>query len=330
MAFSSVLRDVFDDVSKQLKAKEHNETAEYILLYGKYEAIAEDLDSPLKTILRSREFSFGCKGDELDQSSYIEQYHELYRQILDSFLKFREPVGQVLLKNLKKFAAGDPKPDTEFNLFARHCVQHVLDLCHHELKLAEKFFAGGPILAEYPAQASWNAAGGYEEKLEQNRSVHIKSLHVFLTPYLSNGDLHRVCDLVNWLENIYLAPLEGSEDSDTPQEYRRAAHVLLNDHLWPLSDILFIKAAAEIEHFKPTADDLRITTDEMIKTKGSKNDDLKVKIVGDSQTTAGSTISSAYPTVKTAVGLLVMYNDSMYDRPVSSVVKISENTSINI
>lgn len=319
--FSSALKEVSDDVAKQLKAKEHNETAEYILMYGRYESLAEDLDPPLKTLLNSAEFAFGQKGDKVPRESYIERYHELYKQLVDAFLRSREPVGQLLLKNLKKFADSDPKPDTDFNLFSRRCVQDVLDVCHHELELAIKFFHHGPILSEYPELKARGTYGNYIESLEQNRLSHIRSLHTFLTPYLSNGDLHRVCDLVNWLENKYLISVEGGDENDSPQEYKTCAQVLLSEYLWPLSDSLFIKAAMEIEHFKPSPDDLKLSTskaqhiyNEANKGITGKSENAKVQI-GQEAHEPGSTVASAYPTVKTAVRLLIMYNDNMYDRP---------------
>jgi hypothetical protein len=288
-------------------------------MYGRYESLAEDLDLPLRTLLTSGEFAFGQKGDKTNRDSYIEQYHELYRQLVENFLRCREPVGQLLQKNLKKFSASDPKPDTDFNLFARRCVQHVLDICYHELELTFKFFHNGPLFAEYPELKARGFSCNYIETLNQNRLSHVRSLHTFLTSYLSNGDLHRVCDLVNWLENKYLTPVEGSEENDSPQEYKSCAQVLLNDHLWPLSDTLFIKAATEIEHFKPAPDDLKISTStlssEANKAKMDNGEDFKVQI-GQNTQLAGSTVASAYPTVKIAVRLLIMYNDNMYDRPV--------------
>ena len=189
--------------------------------------------------------------------------------------------------------------------FVRRCVQYVFDICNNELKLMNKFFHDGPLAAEYPESVAWNIYGDYTQKLEQNRLSHLKILHNFLAPYLSNGDLHRICDLVNWLETMYLGPGEGDEDYEAPPEHNAAAHALLHEYLWPLSDTLFIQAASGIQHFKPTPEDLKIMARPVTKEAN-----------GDEQVTTGPSLTNAFPTVKTAVGLLVMYNDSMYDRPV--------------
>ena len=177
----------------------------------------------------------------MSQSSYTPQYHELFRQIVDSYLKSREPVGQVVQKNLKKFA-GSGVQDDDFKLFVRRCVQYVFDICENELKLINRFFVGGPILKQYPDLSSWNTYGKYTEKLEQNRLSHIKSLYTFLTSYLGTGDLHRICDLINWLELTYLDSSDGDEDPDIPQEHGAVAQFLLSEYLWPLSDTLFSKS----------------------------------------------------------------------------------------
>lgn len=193
-----------------------------------------------------------------------------------------------------------------FRFFVRRCVQYVFDICNNELKLCEKFFHDGPLLAEYPVGVVWKNYDDYKERIEQNRLSHLKTLSTFLTPYLSDGELNRVCDVVNWLETMYLGGTEEDEDSDTPHEHTIAAQALLHDHLWPLSDALFIKAATEIENFKLTPEDLKV-----FKTPS------KDTIVNDAPSTLGPNLTSAFPTVRTAIGLLVQYNDSIYDRPVS-------------
>ena len=333
ISFTSALRDVSDEVSKQLRLKELSETAEYILLYGKYEAVLEKLGLEVQKLLTTSEFAFGRVGDISDRTPYINQYHELYKQLVESFLKSREPVGPVVLKNLRNFSTSDPKPDTDFKSFARRSVQYVFDICFNELKLIEKFFLGGPLQARY-STTTIDAFGDYTERLEKARLLHVAALHSFLTPYLSNGDLHRVCDLVNWLETMYMAIPEAEEEDDLPQIHRSTAQALLNDHLWPLSDALFIKAATEFEHFKPSQEDLKIATiaasplpDEMNEPSVGLNIDPKV-LIHDANNPLGLGVSNAYPTVKIAVELLIMYNDSMYDRPVSHCSLLGETQTI--
>lgn len=241
MAFSSALRELTDDVWKEVRAKDNNDTAEYILLYGRYESVFEDFGTQLQSLLTTEDFAFGQKGDELSQSSYTAQYHELFNKVVDSYLKSREPVNHVVLKNLQKFTGGNLKEDAEFKLFVRRCVQYVFDICQNELKLIHQFFHGGPILTQYPGLSSWNTYGKYTEKLEGNRLSHIKTLSIFLTQFLTKEELYRVCDLVNWLETTYLTQIEGDDDMEVPLEHAKVATALLEDHLWPLSDSLFSK-----------------------------------------------------------------------------------------
>jgi len=312
MAFSSALREVTDDVNKQLKAKEQTETAEYILLYGRYETIISELGPQLEKVLRTAEFAFNNASNSKNPSPYAQQWHELYRQLVEIYIKSREPVGPLVLKNLRKFAANDPKPDADFKSFARRCVQYVFDICHNELNLVEKIFQDGP---------HWNKSSKLLERLEQNRLSHVTTLSTFLTPYLSSGDLTRICNLTGWLETVYLTPTDGDIDGDQSKEVGKlTAHVLLDKHLWPLSDTLFLKAAAEIEHYKPTSDDLKITSKPASPVEKKSALSSKTHESPETPSLASPGMSSAFPTVRTAVKLLVMYNDAVYDRPVSHVL----------
>ena len=108
--------------------------------------------------------------------------------------------------------------------------------------------------------------------------------------------------------------------ADDPRDDRRwIAQALLVNYLWPSLDALFIKAAAEIEHFKPSQEDLRFAT-KYIPLAGER----KKSATGHTGTENPDdpdidtpTVLNAYPTVRSAVKLLVMYNEGSYDRPVS-------------
>jgi hypothetical protein len=258
MAFSASIKEVSDDVAKQLKTKDLNETTQYILLYGKYDSLAESLEPQIKKLLCSAEYAFGRKGDTRSRSPYVSEYHELFRQITEAYLKGREHVGPLVLKNLRHYSTREPKPEKDFQLFARRCVQYVFEICRNEMQLIDKFFFDGPILIDYSGGESSVVLGNYADKLEENRLSHVNTLHAFLIPYLSNGDLHRICDLQNWLETAYLGHIDNEEERISPHNvHRPTAQFLLSKLLWPLSDTLFIKAASEFEHYKPSAVDLK-------------------------------------------------------------------------
>lgn len=318
LAFSGALREISDDVARQFKAKEQSETAEYVLLYGKYENVMSNLGSQVDRLLTTTEFAFGQEGDGKLSAPYIQQWHELYRQVLDSYFKTREPVGPLILKNLRKLAAKDPKPEIDFKSFARRCTQYVLDICHNEWSLIEKFFEGGPFFAEYPGLLHGDKQINYAERLEENRLSHLSTLHNFIAPYLNGGDLQRICDLTNWLETLYSNPNDSDMEAESIQGDRSSAvQALLSKYLWPLSDTLFLKAAKDIQYFKPSQEDLTLTKSTITGRRDSKNQAVsRVEIdqqIFDSHTPP---VSNAFPTVKTAVRLLVMYNDGSYDRPV--------------
>jgi hypothetical protein len=318
MAFASALREVSDEVSKELKSKEHTETAEYILLYGKFENVEANLGPQIQRLLKSSEFAFGQKGDDRVTKPYADRYHELFGQLTEAYLKSRESVGVLVSKNLKKYVTVD-KPDADFEHFTRRCVQYVLDICHNEQNLVTQFFQDGPLLSDYGTLVGWNKSSDYAGRLEDNILSHLATLHTFLLPYLSNGDLKRVCSLVNWLETMYMNSNESDMDSYQAQDGRRSiAQAFLSKHLWKTLDELFLKSASEISHFKPSQDDLKVSNKITVITnktsKPAKVDDIEGNVQGSDSRT--SQVSNAYPTVQTAVRLLVMYNEGVYDRPV--------------
>jgi hypothetical protein len=309
MAVSSSLQEVSTESTKQLQTKDNTDTAEYILLYGKYETIVSELGSPVEKLLTTGDFAF-----EGQQAAYVPQWQEFYKQLVDNYVKSREPVSALVAKKLAKFAT-ETSSQNDFKSLARRCVQYVFEVCHNELTLAETFFQDG---------GHWNKDSELAEKIEQNRFSHLLTLHNFLVPHLSNGDLSRVCNLIGWLEATYLTSGEDEDyDLDRKRDAQKlTAHVLLEKHLWPLSDTLFLKSAKEMEFFKPTQQDLQLTGNQSARgaSKG-KAPESEVPANGlqngeESHSFATPGMASAFPTVKTAVKLLVMYNDRVYDRPV--------------
>lgn len=309
ISFTSALREVSDDVARQLKSKEQSETAEYILLYGKYETIMSNLGPQVEKLFMTEDFAFGQSGDGKLDAPYIHQWHVFYGQILETYFRSREPVGPLILKNLRKFAAKDPKPEVDFKSFTRRCAQYVFDICDNEWSLVERFFRNGPLFAHYPGLLHGDKPIDYIARLEENQLSHLTTLHAFLAPYLSTGDLQRVCDFTTWLETMDLSPTDGEFEGDR----RPVVQVLLSQHLWPLSDTMFLKSAKEIEHYRPTAEDLTVTKTKTAAKMVTSTNDADEEIFNSHN----PPVSNAFPTVKTAVKLLILYNDGAYDRPVS-------------
>lgn len=321
------MKDLADDVYKQLNAKEHNETAEYILLYGKFETAKDKLGPIINIIFTTPRFAFGQLGDTKDHSSYGPQYHHMFTTVCESYVKAREPIAPLILKRLRTFAPGSSAlEDSQFKAFVRRCIQWVFDMCRNEINLVEKYFKNGPLMMEYSTELpDWSVPTKYLQKIEQTCMSHVATLYAFLTPYLNKCDLHRVCDLVSWLETTYLNTMD---DEVVVEEdgHVLAAQTLLSNHMWPLLDQKFIKAAADFEYFRPSAEDLQIKIRKSrpvqartVSRTASFSDDRSMI---SQSTTIGAGISRAYPTVKKAVDLLILYNDSVFDRAVSLLIPI--------
>ncbi|KAL3426299.1 Conserved oligomeric Golgi complex subunit 3 [Phlyctema vagabunda] len=317
VAVSKSLRDISDSVSKQLNTADSNETKEYALLYGSYENVLNDLGDQVETILTSAEFAF---RDEIGTRPYESSYNHLFDQTLDEWIRSRSAVTTVIQKNLQKFAAGQQTKqkssptqrisDTDFQSLARRCIQYVFEMCDNERKLLERVFLNGPLQALYSTRGPQ-----YVEKLEQNRILHITSLYNFLKPHLASGTMHQARDLVSWVETMYMVDAYDEVENgrrysikeDSERYLRQLAEVLLNEHLWDFQDSLFLAAANELQTFKPSSENLKVNGASATPSLADK--------VADPQTLAGLGLTKAYPTVKVAVNLLVMYNDNKFERP---------------
>jgi len=113
--------------------------------------------------------------------------------------------------------------------------------------------------------------------------------------------------------------LGSSEDTEAIAQdgHILAAQALLGIHLWPLLDQQFISTAAEFEHFRPTLEDLnsevKMPTSSASKRSSFSSNHRRMSSM-DQSIIPGPGVANAYPTVQKAINLLIMYNDSMFDR----------------
>lgn len=310
------MREVTDEVTKELKQKVQTETAEYVCLYGKYETLYDKLEPQIQELLTTFNDSFGVVRSGQPQADHVTKFHALYSDLTETYIKSREPVAGVVSKNLSKYAASE-KPDTEFESFARFCIQYVLEICHNESILITKFFHGGPLLADYAPLEGWNKSVQYAATLENNMFSYLDTLSNTLAPYMSTGGVDKICAIVTWLENLYMSTYDGdSEDSSFKDKRLIVQHLLVNN-LYKQQDALFLKTAGEISQFKPTPEDLRLAIN-AAPLAGGKSRIPATNGVPDAEKGTGSATSGSYtfPTVQTAIKLLVMYHDGTYERPV--------------
>jgi hypothetical protein len=304
-AFTIALKAVTDDALEQLKSKNPNQTLRHILLNGKFEDFFDDLGPVIQHLLRNEKVAI--------PGSVVQYYETLSNELTQAYLRSRESlVSPEVLKDLRQteLVAKPGAPESDFQLFARRCVLNVFEFCLNEYTLVERFFYHDrTVWSERSDMVKWDTISRNAETMEQMRLSYINSLHAVLTPYLTKGDLDRICNLINWLETTYL----GASETEEEHLHRRSAQFYLDKHLWPLCDSLFINTARELERFKPSLNDLKLGG---AKSNASQNVGNDIEISHPDQMTAPS-VSTAYPTVKTAVRLLILYNESSHERPVS-------------
>lgn len=313
------MKEVTDEVTKELREKTLTETAEYICLYGKYETAYDKLEPQIKELLTTWKQAWTEGRPLQEQGVYVNKFHALFSELTDTYIKSREPVATVVQKNLHKYVANE-KPDTEFESFARLCIQFVLEICHNESTLITKFFHDGPLLADFTPSDGWNKSIQYAATLEDTMFSHLRTLSTTLSPYMLFGGVDKICSVISWLENLYMSTYDGDTEDSSFKDKRLIVQQLLVRHLYRLQDVLFLKAATEISHFKPTPEDLRLAINAAPLTGGKDRTTASKGQLGIEKSAAPASNkppgSYTYPTVETAIKLLVMYHDGNYDRPV--------------
>lgn len=310
------------------------DTEIYVLVYGRFKTAKDSLSAPLKAILDTTEFAFQQNGlrDGVNRSPHVALYRETFDKLIQSYLQSRSLVRKLVSETLKQYSSGNPSPSTDFQAFARKCILFVLEICDNEDILACHFFVGGALMGDRQAstarQEAWDMTSRYADELMKESRLHLATLLNFLEPYLRNGNLNRICGISTWLKSTFVATDVVYSKKDNGK--RNAAQAFLSDHLWPLADELFIKTASEIANFKPSTTDLK-TTNLNQPVAGTKRPGSSGS--GDHLSTGASAIPGilyAYPTVKTAVDLLLLYSESMHESTVCHLIPIPPFRKTNI
>lgn len=310
--FFTALKEVTDKALEQLKSDNLNETQSHVLLYGNFEDFFDALGSNIQHLLRD---------DKVPISGSVAQlYKTLSQELTQAFIRSRYSlVSPQVSKALRQteIIAKPESPESDFQLFARRCVLNVFEFCLQEHALFLRFFlrdGHDRIWSQRAESVKLDTTNDNAVELDQIRKSYIDTLYAFLEKYLK-GDLIRVCNLITYLESTYL----GYGESEEEYIHKLSATFLLSKHLWPLCDFSFIEAAKDLQRFRPSADDLKIGGTQSggsKKSNANQNVDTNVEIAHDPRTPAAS-VSTAYPTVKTAVHLLILYNEGTHERNVS-------------
>ncbi len=311
VGFTTRLDKVSTGLSKQIAATQ-SDAAQHALAYGRFEELLVDESFALVPNVQQ---VVACAYTQLGVARTEHQSYAIYantaNNILRTYLQWRDQaLRPIMQKELDAFhrdtkAAKDAKAAVE--TASRNFIKQSFERSHQEMLLFAKVFAVDPQYSN-SAESVFGALRAYRSDLVN--AVNVAPLASLLqTALAAANDLGVVCNVLGWITHEYLL-LEYDDDDDdndvgvgdfhgTAEEASEASYFkthsrqmavrLLAEHLWVFADALFEAEVAKTITKVPVVPEA-----------------LKITPVVDDQAA-----SNAYPPVRRAIELLIMYDQAM-------------------
>lgn len=307
VGFTARLEKVSTELAKQIAATK-SDAAQHALAYGRFEELLVDSSYALvpnvQQVISSAYTHLGApRTDHQSYSIYSNTANNIFR----TYLQWRDQsLRPIVQKELDAFHA-DTKDAKSANgpaaveTASRGFIKQSFERSYHEMQLFNKVFAVDP---QYSASTSsvFGTLRAYRSDLVN--AVNVAPLATLLqTALAATGDLTVVCNVLGWITHEYLlleyddddndgGSDDGNDGNDTPYlaaHSRQMAARLLAEHLWVFADALFEAEVAKTITKVPV-----------------QNEALKITPVAN-----GQAASNAYPPVRRAIELLVMFDQAM-------------------
>lgn len=283
VGFTNRLEKVSAEISKQI-AGTQSESARHALAYGRFEEMMTETYSLIPNVQKVVKKAYDDLGNARQTPSF-DVYSNTANNLFQSYLALRDrdlkPISQ---HDLDAFKADAKSNSVE--TASRNFVKQCLESSFNEALLFTTIFSINPRLS---ADANSAYAAMKSHQRATMNGTNITPLATNLQLILQSANLHTVCNVVGWITNEY-AILEYDEDETQFMWHcRQLTGRLLTDHLWTFADAMF---EAEIA--------------KSISRTSVAPEALKIGPVVN-----GVASSNAYPPVKRALELLVMFDQAM-------------------
>ncbi|KAH7325010.1 oligomeric Golgi complex component 3 [Stachybotrys elegans] len=282
--FTNRLEKISSEISRQIAAT-NSESARHALAYGRFEEMLMDTHSLLPNIQAVIRRVWDQFGRPVDATHSTPTYAESATNMFHTYLTTRDrdlkPLTQSDLAEYQK-ESKSLSPETA----SRNFIKHSFERLFNEEDIFVKVFN---------MEATWsNSPDSAYVKIKNisttmPQPANLAPLATALQSVLQAASLQAICTVVGWLANEY--SIADSEDDESPfyRKCREYTAVLLAHHLWPFTDNAFEAEVAKSISKAPVQDaSLQIGP-----------------VVG------GVSSSNAFPLVKRATELLVMFDHSM-------------------
>lgn len=281
MGFVNHLNKVSAEISQQIAATQ-SESARHALAYGRFEEMVLESYSLIPNV----QAVVGGAYDQDGQPSSApdaDMYANTANNLFHSYWAARErDLKPMIQHDLDAFRAEAKESiDTASRNFVKQCFER----SYNEASLFRTMFS---IDAHYSTDPK-SAFAALKSQRTVLTGTNVVPIATNLQSVLQAGDLQTICNLVGWIMNEYLLPDYDEDESPFAGRSRELAARLLAEHLWTFTDAFF---EAEIT--------------KSITKAAVPADALKIGPV-----TSGDIASNAFPHVKRALELLVMFDQSM-------------------
>lgn len=283
VGFTSRLDRVSADISPKIAATQ-SESARHALAYGRFEELISESYSLLPNVRRVvlntyDQFGNAKLGPNFDvYSNTVNSIFQAYLNVRDKDLR---PIIQKDFDAFKAEAKGDSVEPA-----ARNLMKQCFERSYTEINLFAKIFSIEPQYNSDPNSA-------YTVLKSNQRSmvnpINIVPIATNLQTALQPTDLQTICNVVGWAMNEYLVLEYDEDETGFTRHCRELTARLLTEHLWAYTDAAF---EAEI-------------------TKSISKAPLTPESLTIGPVTNGVAASNAYPPVRRALELLILFDQCM-------------------
>lgn len=289
------LDKVSADISRQIAATQ-SESSRHALAYGRFEEMMLDSYYLIPNVQKVVHQAYDQAGNALSGTN-SEIYANTANNIFQAYIAARDrdlrPIIQHDLDTFKKEAK-----ETSVETATRNFVKQSFERSYNEAMLFAKLFAVEPHYSTDPNSAFVTLKSHQRIMVNATNVVPIASN---MQSALQAADLQTICNILGWITNEYLISDYDEEESAFSRHCQELAARLLAEHLWTFTDNAF-----EADIAKSIS---KVTV---------LPEALKIGPVVD-----GVASSNAYPPVKRALELLVMFDQSMPKERCVSLVPCS-------
>lgn len=283
VGFESRLEKVSAEISPKIAATQ-SESAKHALAYGRFEELLSESYSLLPNVRKVVLNAYDQVGNAKTGPNF-DVYSNTVNSIFQAYLNARDRFVRPTLQHDLDTFKSDAK-DGSLESAARTLIKRCFERAYSEESLFIKIFSVEP-------QYNLNQDSVYAVLKATSRPavnpVNIVPLATTLQSALQAAPLQTICNVVGWVTNEYVLVEYDEDETGFTRHCRELTARLLTEHLWVFADRAF-EAEIDKSITRATVGPEALTIGPM---------------------TNGVASSNAYPPIRRALELLVMFDQCM-------------------